>query len=163
MYVDQLDVTMPTIARDSVSSAGQPSTSFNDSIFRLDLFYLHDWQTELFRSMPDALPRAPDHWKGWNGIDDSQSCFSRTVPGTGMERDGAEEGLFSVEGLEFWNDWSMIKGAILWADQITTGESDVCERDSRAEDGYGWREASGGGRIVSWGSPTGLISTCGTP
>jgi starch synthase len=105
---------------------------------QVDSFHLHDWQTGLIPVYARTLYR--EHQiigKAGTVFTIHNLAFQGRFPAQEWSVTGLEEGLFSVEGLEFWNDWSMIKGAILWADQITTVSPTYAKEILEPEDGYG--------------------------
>jgi starch synthase len=90
-------------------------------VWRPDVIHCHDWQTALLPvflktlyANDPILSRIPTvltiHNMGYQGI------FDRPVLG----RVGLPERMFSIDGMEFFGRVNFLKGAIIWADWITT-------------------------------------------
>lgn len=81
--------------------------------FRPDIHHCHDWQTGL---LPVYLSR--------EGRPSVFTIHNLAFQGRfGWESRGAAglpDSFFTHEGLEFWHDWSMMKGGIVYSSQVTT-------------------------------------------
>ncbi|WP_142810390.1 glycogen synthase GlgA [Tepidiphilus olei] len=99
---------------------------------RFDLVHANDWQTGLvpaFLSLESARPRSvfTIHNLAYQGLFPS-SLFS------GL---GLPPSWWSLDGLEFYGQMSMIKGGILWADRVTTVSPSYAEEICTPEFGCG--------------------------
>jgi starch synthase len=103
-----------------------------------DVIHCHDWQTALipvylktiFSDMPPlAMTKSilTIHNLGYQGIFPAER-----FPCLGLPSD-----LFSVEGLEFWGKVNLLKGGIVFADQVTTVSPTYAREIQTPEFGYG--------------------------
>ena len=104
----------------------------------VDAFHLHDWQTGLIPIYARTFYREhPAISKAGMVFTIHNLAFQGRFPADEWNVTGLDQSHFSMDGLEFWNDWSMIKGAILWADQITTVSPTYAKEILEPADGYG--------------------------
>lgn len=81
--------------------------------FRPDVFHCHDWQTGLIPVYLRGSGRASVftiHNMAFQGRFGPESWPAAGLP----------DSLFDTGGLEFWGDWNIMKGAIVFASAVTT-------------------------------------------
>lgn len=104
----------------------------------VDAFHLHDWQAGLIPVYVRTLYRQhPIIGQAGTIFTIHNLAFQGRFAADEWNVTGLDTSLFSMEGLEFWGDWSMIKGGLLWADQITTVSPTYAKEILEPEDGYG--------------------------
>jgi starch synthase len=107
-------------------------------VWKPDVIHCHDWQGGLvpvllrtqheddpeLRNLPVVLTI---HNVGYQGV----------FPREAMERAGLPESLFSVSGLEFYDQVSYLKGGLLFADSVTTVSRKYAQEIQTPEYGHG--------------------------
>jgi starch synthase len=81
--------------------------------FYPDVIHCHDWQTALvpvYLREGDMATVLTIH----------NLAFQGRFPAGLYAEAGLPYSLYSVDGLEFFGDWNMLKGGIIWADMLTT-------------------------------------------
>lgn len=105
---------------------------------RIDVVHAHDWQTGLVPVYLRTHDRRDPRLRSTASVFTIHNIAFQgrfplgTWPATGLDR-----GLLSVDGLEYWGEWSMMKGAIHWSERFTTVSPTYAKEIQRAEFGYG--------------------------
>lgn len=101
----------------------------------VDVFHVHDWQTALVPVLlRTQYSRHPRLRRAACVLTIHNAAFQGRFPRALWPATGLDASLYSVEGLEFWGDWSMLKGGVQYADRITTVSPtyarEICEASS---------------------------------
>lgn len=97
-----------------------------------DLVHCNDWQTALVPALLDSFPQRPAtlftiHNLAYQGLFNSEVFFELGLP---IE-------LWGMDGLEFHDQFSFIKGGLIYADHINTVSPTYAEEIQQAKFGYG--------------------------
>lgn len=98
--------------------------------FHPDVFHCHDWQTGLLPVYLRGSGRASVftiHNLAFQGRFGPESWPSAGLP----------DSLFDTDGLEFWGDWNIMKGAIVFASALTTVSPSYAGEIRSARFGFG--------------------------
>ncbi|AFJ02399.1 Glycogen synthase, ADP-glucose transglucosylase [Methylophaga frappieri] len=109
-----------------------------------DIVHCHDWQTGLIPALLSLQSQRPKtvftiHNLAYQGIFDRQVFDRLDLPDV----------LWRMEGLEYWGQWSFMKGGLAYADQLTTVSPTYAQEICTPEFGYGlagllaWRYEQG--------------------
>ena len=106
--------------------------------FSADILHLHDWQSSLVAVYLKNLYFKFHFYKGMKSILTIhnlgyQGLFAKDE----FPKLGLDETLFSVSGLEFYNQVSLLKGGIIFADFITTVSPTYAKEIQGTELGFG--------------------------
>jgi starch synthase len=103
-----------------------------------DVFHVHDWQTAL---VPVLLRTEysdhPQLRRAASVLTIHNAAFQGRFPRALWPTTGLDASLYSVEGLEFWGDWSTLKGGVQFADWITTVSPTYAREICEAPGGMG--------------------------
>ncbi|MCK4710911.1 MAG: glycogen/starch synthase, partial [Gammaproteobacteria bacterium] len=97
-----------------------------------DVVHCNDWQSALVPALLKTFPTSPAtvftiHNLAYQGLFSSQTFFDLGLPA----------GLWGMYGLEFYNQFSFIKGGLAYADRINTVSPTYAQEIQQAELGYG--------------------------
>lgn len=97
-----------------------------------DVVHCNDWQSALVPALLKTFPAGPAtvftiHNLAYQGLFSSQTFFDLGLP----------VGLWGMYGLEFHNQFSFIKGGLVYADRINTVSPTYAEEIQQPELGYG--------------------------
>jgi starch synthase len=100
--------------------------------WQADIVHCNDWQTALVPALLDCFSQRPAtvftiHNMAYQGIFDQQTFFDLGLP---VE-------LWHPEGVEFYNQFSFLKGGLAYADYINTVSPTYAGEIQQAEFGYG--------------------------
>ena len=106
--------------------------------FRPDLIHCHDWQTSL---VPVYLKK---HWAWAETLAGTKTvltvhnlAYQGLFPRGKFPRLGLDRSLFTIDGLEYYDQINLLKGGIVFADAITTVSPSYAQEIQTAEFGYG--------------------------
>ena len=89
--------------------------------WRPDLVHCHDWQTALLIPRLAADPRLEACWRGVGRVFTVHNlAYQGLFPETSWPSTNLPRQLFGVQGLEFYGQINCLKGALLFAQAITT-------------------------------------------
>lgn len=97
-----------------------------------DIVHCNDWQSALVPALLEIYPQRPAtvftiHNLAYQGIFSSKTFFDLALPTE----------LWGMHGLEFHNEFSFIKGSLVYADRINTVSLAYAKEIQQAEFGYG--------------------------
>lgn len=89
--------------------------------WNVDVFHAHDWHAGLVPVYLRTTHAADPRFRSAAVVYTIHNvAYQGRFPVSEFPETGLDSSLLSVDGLEYWGDWSMMKGGILWSDQITT-------------------------------------------
>jgi starch synthase len=124
--------------------------------FRPDIHHCHDWQTGLLpvylrrQGKPSVFTIHNLAFQGRFGWDSRGAA-------------GLPDSYFTHEGLEFWNDWSMMKGGIVHSSQVTTVSPAYAREIRTASLGFGLESVLEHRRDKLTGILNGIDGDCWNP
>ena len=97
-----------------------------------DIVHCNDWQTALVPALLSTYEKHPAsvftiHNMAYQGVFPAQTFFDLELPNE----------LWGMHGLEFYDEFSFIKGGIAYADRVNTVSPTYAEEIQQAEFGYG--------------------------
>jgi len=100
--------------------------------WQADIVHCNDWQSGLVPALLSLQPKRPAtiftiHNLAYQGIFDQQTFVNLHLP----------QELWHINGLEFYNQLSFIKGGLAYADKITTVSPKYAQEILQSEYGYG--------------------------
>ena len=100
--------------------------------WQADIVHCNDWQTGLVPALLSLHKQRPAtiftiHNLAYQGVFNQQAFVDLHLP----------DSLWNIDGLEFYNQLSFIKGGIAYADKITTVSQTYASEICTAENGYG--------------------------
>lgn len=100
--------------------------------WQADIVHCNDWQTGLVPALLSLHEPRPAtvftiHNLAYQGVFDQQAFYDLHLPNT----------LWHMDGIEFYNQLSFIKGGLAYADKITTVSQTYANEIREAENGYG--------------------------
>jgi starch synthase len=100
--------------------------------WQADIVHCNDWQTGLVPALLSLHKQRPAtiftiHNLAYQGVFEQQAFYDLNLPNT----------LWHMDGLEFYNQLSFIKGGLAYADKITTVSQTYATEIREAENGYG--------------------------
>jgi len=98
----------------------------------VDIVHCNDWQSALVPALLSLQPNRPAsvftvHNLAYQGVFNQQTFHDLHLPDT----------LWSMQGVEFYGQFSFIKGGLAYADKITTVSPQYAKEILTAENGYG--------------------------
>ena len=102
------------------------------------ILHAHDWQTGLVPVMLRTCHAADPVWRRIPSIFTIHNlAYQGVFPAETLARLGLAEELLSIDGLEFWNQISFLKGGINFADRVTTVSAAYAREILTPEYGHG--------------------------
>ncbi len=89
--------------------------------FKPDIIHCNDWQTGLIPVYLKTLYSQDEFFKGTKTVFTIHNlAYSGAFPKEEFSKTGLPDSLFSVEGLEFYGKFSLLKGGLVFSDVLTT-------------------------------------------
>jgi len=113
-------------------AAAQLAAGRLDPTWAADLVHANDWQSAL---VPAYLA-----WNGWNVptvLTIHNLAYQGLFPKAALRRIGAPANAFHIEGLEFYDKLSFLKGGIVYASHLTTVSATYAREITTSEFGCG--------------------------
>lgn len=105
----------------------------------VDIVHAHDWPAGMVPVYARTLFHQSPRWRQAGMVFTLHNIeFQGRFPRSRWYVAGLDESLFSIDGLEFWGDWSMLKGGLLWGDQLTTVSPTYAIEIRTPEMGFGF-------------------------
>ena len=106
--------------------------------FAADILHLHDWQASLAAVYLKNLYAADPFYRKMKSILTIHNLgYQGLFPKDEFVKLGLDESVFSVSGLEFYNQVNLLKGGIIFSDFITTVSPTYAEEIQTEELGFG--------------------------
>ena len=106
--------------------------------FSVDILHLHDWQASLAAVyLKNLYSKEPFYSKMRSVFTIHNLGYQGLFPKDEFAKLGLESSLFSVSGLEFYNQVNLLKGGIVFSDFITTVSPTYAEEIQTEELGFG--------------------------
>ena len=103
-----------------------------------DLLHLHDWQTALCAVYLKTNDRVAAEFEGVRTVLTLHNVgYQGMFPGSEFTKTGLAPSLFTLDGLEFYGSVNLLKGGIVFSDNLTTVSPTYAKEILKPEGGFG--------------------------